>query len=82
MSFFDENGYQININAWEKTEQDQAAAYITPECVVLELGARYGSVSCAINKNLENPRTQVSVEPDDRVWAVLQANMERNGCLA
>jgi len=48
--------------------------------VVLELGARYGSVSCAINSKLNNKKNQVSVEPDDRVWLALEENKIRNNC--
>jgi FkbM family methyltransferase len=47
---------------------------------VLELGARYGTVSCAINKKLKNPMNQVSVEPDPTVWTALEKNRNINNC--
>lgn len=64
----------------EATEQDQANTYITHDCIVLELGARYGTVSCIINKKLSNPNNQVSVEPDERIWNALERNMKDNEC--
>ncbi len=36
----------------EKDEQDLANKYILEDDIVLELGARYGSVSCIINNKL------------------------------
>ena len=47
---------------------------------MLELGARYGTVSCTINKKLNNKKNQVSVEPDDRVWNALDVNKIKNAC--
>ena len=49
---FEEN--KIDIDHVEKTEQDLANEYILENDVVLELGARYGSVSCVINSKLNN----------------------------
>jgi hypothetical protein len=46
----------------------------------LELGARYGSVSCIINKKLETKSNQVSVEPDSNVWNALEQNILLNEC--
>ena len=40
----------IDTNSIEKQEQDLVEKYILESDVVLELGARYGSVSCTINK--------------------------------
>jgi FkbM family methyltransferase len=64
----------------EGIEQMHASKYTRPDAVVLELGARFGSVSCAINKNLANPTNQVSVEPDERVHEALSNNRASNGC--
>jgi FkbM family methyltransferase len=54
--------------------------HITPDSVVLELGAKYGMVSCAINEKLNNSLNQVSVEPDTTVHACLESNMHINKC--
>jgi FkbM family methyltransferase len=80
MEFFDENNNMINTNAIEIDEQEQARKYIRPEAIVLELGARYGTVSCIISKKLTNPMNLVVVEPDKTVWDVLENNMKRNNC--
>jgi FkbM family methyltransferase len=80
MNFVNEHGNPVDTTRFETSEQIQAEKYITEDCVVLELGARYGTVSCVINKNLKDPRNQVSVEPDKTVWACLEKNMISNGC--
>ena len=75
-----ETGRLVDIANVEVQEQRMAAQYIRPDDTVLELGARYGSVSCIINAILTHKHRQVSVEPDDRVWAALEANRDHNGC--
>jgi FkbM family methyltransferase len=80
MEFFDETNTIIEIGNWELLEQEQAQTHIPPEAVVLELGARYGLVSCFISKQLSNSLNLVSVEPDDTVWDALENNMLRNNC--
>jgi FkbM family methyltransferase len=64
----------------EYPEQCLSYKYINPESTVLELGARYGSVSCVINKKLQDKTKQVSVEPDPSVWQALENNIQANGC--
>lgn len=78
--FRDENGKLIRHNIVEKPEQDLAKQYIKEDDIVLELGARYGSVSCVINSIIQDKNNQVSVEPDCRVWNALENNMKRNNC--
>jgi len=80
MEIRNENGDLIDIDNIEKEEQDLAREYILENDVVLELGARYGSVSCIINSKLSNKNNQVSVEPDKRVWNALEENRNRNNC--
>lgn len=46
----------------------------------MELGARYGSVSCVINTILHNNKNHVVVEPDERVWDALEKNKKTNNC--
>ena len=78
--FHDENNNIINHELIEKDEQDIANQYIDPDNVVLELGARYGTVSCVINKLLNNKTNQVVVEPDEKVWNALENNKIQNNC--
>ena len=78
MKIYDQSDNLVNTNECEKTEQDLAKKYINKDDIVLELGARYGSVSCVINYNLSNKNNQVSVEPDSRVWDALEKNKKIN----
>lgn len=80
MEFFDENNNKIDINNIESDEQEQVRNYMPSGAVVLELGARYGTVSCIISKKLSNSLNLVAVEPDDTVWNALESNMKRNNC--
>lgn len=80
MIIYDQNNNKVDTNKLEKPEQELAQKYIRPDDVVLELGARYGSVSCVINSKLSNKKNQVSVEPDSRVWSALELNAKRNNC--
>ena len=80
MDIRDCKGIPIDTNRIEKQEQDLANIYILEDDVVLELGARYGSVSCIINSKLNKKTNQVVVEPDDRVWDALEENRKRNLC--
>jgi FkbM family methyltransferase len=79
MRIFNESGLEINTQIIEFEEQRLAKEFIRENDVVLELGARYGSVSCVINNILSNKKSQVSVEPDHRVWVALKDNREKNG---
>ena len=78
MKFEDQYGNIIDHLKMERNEQLQAEKYITRGCVVLELGARYGTVSCIINKIVGS--NMVVVEPDVRVQGALEQNMKDNGC--
>ena len=80
MRFYDENNNIIDIENIEKPEQDLANKYILENDIVLELGARYGTVSCIINSKLINKLNQVVIEPDERVWNALKNNKSRNNC--
>lgn len=78
--YIDENNNHINHIVAETDEQLIALKYIKPDDVVLELGARYGTVSCIVNKMLNNKNNQVSVEPDKNVWNALDLNLTNNKC--
>jgi FkbM family methyltransferase len=80
MEFFDENNNKVWNETFEVDEQEQAQKYIRPEAIVLELGARYGTVSCIISKKLTNSMNLVVVEPDKTVWDALENNMKKNNC--
>ena len=80
MIILNENEVIIDTKTTEAYEQYLANTYILKNDVVLELGARYGSVSCVINSKLDNKYNQVVVEPDMRVWDVLERNKKTNNC--
>lgn len=80
MKIVNERDEEVDISTIEKIEQDLAKMYVLENDVVLELGARYGSVSCTINSKLANKKNQVVIEPDERVWAALEKNRKVNNC--
>ena len=80
MDICDQNGNTIDTSRIECDEQRLANIYIEENDIVLELGARYGSVSCIINSKLKNKTSQVVVEPDERVWEALERNKKVNNC--
>ena len=80
MDIEDENGNKVSLQHFEVDEQELARFLIEESDIVLELGARYGSVSCIINSKLKCKTNQVSVEPDDRIWAALERNKKVNNC--
>jgi FkbM family methyltransferase len=82
MHIYSEKGAQIDTSVSEYPEQCIAHKYVDANSTVLELGARYGSVSCVINSKLANKQNQVSVEPDETVWSALEENIRRNNCSA
>lgn len=80
LPFYDENNAVIDIFKIETVEQKQAWDYVPSDGIVLELGARYGTVSCLINHKLDNPKAQVSVEPDPVVIDALKKNKINHHC--
>jgi FkbM family methyltransferase len=77
---YNEQGYKVPHLEYERDEQLLVSHYIQENDIVLELGARYGSVSCVINKILNNKKNQVSVEPDNTVWEALERTKRENKC--
>jgi len=80
MQIFDENNKLINIETVENIEQELAKKYIKENDKVLELGARYGSVSIITNKIIKDKNSHYVVEPDKLVWDILYKNMINNNC--
>lgn len=62
----------------EADERFLVKKYIPADATVLELGARYGTVSCVLSKLLNDPTKHVAVEPDARVIEALKKNKENN----
>ena len=80
--FTNEYGKQIDYKNVESTEQRLCEKWCQEDDVVLELGARYGTVSCLVNDilNDEGKELHYVVEPDSKVWSCLINNMEMNNC--
>jgi FkbM family methyltransferase len=80
MKIYNENDEQINHFKLETEEQIIVPRFIEKDDVVLEFGARYGSVSCMINHKLSTRSNHVCVEPDKTVWSALDKNRKTNDC--
>lgn len=78
--FRNEVGDEIDISRIEHEEQRIAQQYVKPNDVVLELGARYGTVSAKVQQQLANKKLHVAVEPDSRVIGSLRDNLTKHGC--
>jgi FkbM family methyltransferase len=61
---------------YEEQEQQDIRQYLSKTAKVLEIGGRFGVVSCVINSLLENKSHHIVVEPDQTVWAALRQNQE------
>jgi FkbM family methyltransferase len=64
----------------EANSRLMAVKWIPKDATVLEVGARYGSVSCAISRLLANSGKLVSMDADEQVWDALQQNRENFKC--
>ncbi len=62
----------------ERWEQLIAKEYIIPSDSVLELGGRFGTVSCVINNILDDPIKHVVIEPEDAVIPALLYNRKKH----
>lgn len=54
--FLDERGRRVDHTRMEVEEQEQCRVHVDPSSTVLELGARYGTVSFVINQKLTDKR--------------------------
>ena len=80
MELYKEDGTTFDSSTYEKVEQDIVKYIIDPSDKVIELGARYGSVSILTNQMLDDKTHHVVVEPDDTVWEALEKNKEKYNC--
>lgn len=77
--FFDRCDNMVDID-FELSEQTLVKKYLSSKSVgVLELGARYGTVSCIISKILDNPENHIAVDPDPSIISALQTNKNIQG---
>lgn len=78
MTFIDREGQELD-TSYEAVEQCLVSTYLPKNARVLELGARYGTVSCAISDVLDDPTQHVAVEPDHSVIEALEVNRRAHG---
>ena len=72
--------HTIDHTAWEKDEQTLVRESVKPGACVLELGARFGVVSWAIQEKLADKKKHIAVEADSVVIPALEANRDNNEC--
>ena len=80
LDLIDNFGKKIDYMKIERTEQLLAFKYVRQNDTVLELGARFGSVSCTVNKILNKKHNHVVVEPCCLVQEALSRNKIKNDC--
>ncbi len=74
--FIDKYGKEYNSKNIEVDEQIMAEKYINDNDVVLELGCRYGTVSCVLAKKCKK---LVAVDPDKEAVETCKKNMKSKG---
>jgi FkbM family methyltransferase len=79
--FYDNNNKKINLKSYEMFEQYLISKWIKSTDIVLELGGRYGIVSCTINILLDSQykNKHVVIEPDSSVLKKLFKNKKNTG---
>jgi FkbM family methyltransferase len=75
--FVNSRGEPVDVN-FEKEEQMLVRKYLPRNASVLELGARYGTVSCVIGEVLDDPTRHVAVDPDSSIISALEQNRAAN----
>ena len=78
--YYDENDEIIDHFNVEEVEQGLCKRHIKKDDVVLELGARYGTLSCLVNRMIDDKKNHYVVEPDSKVWSALEDNRKINNC--
>lgn len=74
--YYNEKDEIINNKSLERMEQQLAAKYIKSDDKILELGGRYGTVSCVANNILDDPLQHLVVEPDLTIIEALKKNRD------
>ena len=64
----------------ERDTQRQTHEWLPPDSTVLEVGSRFGTVSCTISTVQKNSGKRLSIEPDALAFLDLERNIERNMC--
>merc|ERR1719326_1770041 len=78
-TFIGRDGTPTNCDI-EINSRAMVAKWIPEDATTLEVGARYGTVSCAIAQKQKQSGKQVSVDADHRVWESLEKNRVSHNC--
>ena len=81
--FYDENDNVLDnySRTVERAMHYLVKKYVQSDMKVLELGARYGTVSVCLNYILQDPLKQLlCVDPDKRIEQCLEKNKTVNNC--
>lgn len=73
--FYNPDGTEYSSKDVERTEQETCDKYITSEDIVLELGSRYGTLSCLLARKANKV---VALDPDVEAIETCKKNMERH----
>lgn len=74
--FFDKHGNEYSSRDIERDEQIIANKYIDQNDIILEIGCRYGTVSCVLARKCKK---LVSVDADKEAIETCKKNMKRHG---
>jgi FkbM family methyltransferase len=78
-SFIDRFGKQTDCNI-ERNSRAMVFKWVPPDSTVMEVGARYGTTSCAIAWKQNQSGRVVSFEADHLVWDNLEKNRLSHAC--
>lgn len=70
--FINEKNQRVNLQNDKEKRED--VKWIPKDACVLEVGARYGTMSVAINRHLDTSMKHVAIEADPAVWSALERN--------
>ena len=76
--YIENNWNVLDHKTIERWEQLIARDHIIPSDSVLELGGRFGTVSCVINNILDDPTRHIVIEPEDAVIPALLYNRKEH----
>lgn len=76
INFYDSDNKKIDLTTYEMFEQYLVSKWIKSNDIVLELGGRYGIVSCTINMLLKSKykKLHTVIEPDNSIIKILLSN--------
>lgn len=66
----------------EAAEWALVRKWVPKEATVIEFGARWGTTTCELARQLGNSGHLVTVDPDQHAWANLEENLKTNNCRA